>query len=95
LLEGAETVRCEQDRTMKPCKHLDFSQERYGEAATLKSIPGFSCPVQYWERKPEAMPYEGAPRDVQFCGQGRGRINGIFQCYNEGEMHCYVAAESE
>lgn len=22
-------------------------------------------------------------------GAGRGRINGIFQCYNKGEMSCY------
>jgi hypothetical protein len=74
---------------MKPCKHLDFSVERYGEAAELKELPGFSCPVRYWERKPRFAPDSSYPKNVQFCGQGRGRINGIFQCYNDGEMHCY------
>lgn len=76
---------------MKPCKHLDHDLEKYGETCELKSLDGFSCPVKYWERK--EVPYEGAPRRVQFCGAGRGRINGIFDCYNPGEMHCYEPEE--
>jgi hypothetical protein len=72
---------------MKPCKHLDFNLATYGETCTLVTLPGFACPVQHWRRN--QVPYEGAPINVQFCGQGRGRINGIFQCYNEGEMSCY------
>lgn len=72
---------------MKPCKHLDFNEADYAPGCELKTLDGFSCVVRYWERK--NVPYEGAPVKVQFCGQGRGRINGIFQCYNEGEMRCY------
>lgn len=78
---------------MKPCKHLDFDESKYGQTCELVSISGFSCPVQHWKRK--YPPYEGAPINVQFCGQGRGRINGIFQCYNEGEMHCYDPVSDE
>jgi hypothetical protein len=72
---------------MKACKHLDHDEAKYGETCELKTIDNMSCPVKYWKRK--EVPYEGAPVNVQFCGQGRGRINGIFNCYNEGEMSCY------
>jgi hypothetical protein len=75
---------------MNPCKHLDHDEAKYGETCGLKSLEGFSCPVLYWKRK--LVPYEGAPEKVQFCGQGRGRINSIFACYNEGEMSCYEPA---
>ena len=74
---------------MNPCKHLDHTEGNYNQCE-LVTIPGFSCEVKHWKRL--APPYEGAPVNVQFCGQGRGRINGIFQCYNEGEMHCYEPA---
>ena len=70
---------------MSPCKHLDHS-DKYAETCKLQTIERFSETVKYWER--QHLPYEGAPRDVHFCGQGRGRINGIVQCYN-GEMSCY------
>jgi hypothetical protein len=74
---------------MKPCKHLDHSSDFVD--CKLVEINDLSVPVKYWERlKP---PYEGAPINVQFCGLGKGRINGIFQCYNEGEMGCYCAEE--
>lgn len=76
---------------MKPCKHLDHNEATYGETCELKSIDGMSCPVKYWKRK--LVPYEGAPVNVQFCGKGRGRINGIFDCYN-GELPCYEPADS-
>lgn len=72
---------------MKPCKHLDYDEAKYGQQCVIRTIPGFSCEVKYWER--QVVPYEGAPTRVQFCGLGRGRINGIFQCYNPGEMPCY------
>lgn len=78
---------------MKACKHLDYSEERYGESCVLRTLDGFSCPVKYWERSdafvrtPDGQPDN--PRNVQFCAQGRGRINGIFQCYNPGEMSCF------
>lgn len=73
--------------SMAPCTHLDHSEETYGQTCKLRTLDGFSCPVKYWER--QNLPYPDAPRDVQFCGQGRGRINGIFRCYNHGEMSCY------
>lgn len=72
--------------SMAPCKHLDHS-DTYAESYELVQIDSFSCTVKYWQRK--SAPYDGAAKNVQFCGQGRGRINGIFQCYNPGEMHCY------
>lgn len=76
---------------MKPCKHLDHDEATYGATCVLHQIKNFSVPVKYWERK--NLPYPEAPRNVQFCGEGRGRINGIFQCYNPGEMPCYEPAE--
>jgi hypothetical protein len=71
---------------MKPCKHLDFDKTKYEPGCALRELSGFSVPVKYWERL--VVPYDEAPRNVQFCGQGRGRINSIFACYN-GEMSCY------
>ena len=78
---------------MQPCKHLDFDELKYGDGCTLMTIEGFSCEVRHWRRN--VVPYEGAPVNVQFCAQGRGRINGIFQCYNAGEMPCYVVDPTE
>ena len=85
---------------MKPCKHLDYSLERYGGACDLiteKEDPrlrGFSCEVKYWRRKPHMRP-EGAKPNVQFCRR-LGRINEVFCCYNPGEMACYeVESEKE
>lgn len=76
---------------MSPCKHLDHDVEKYGSSCELVEVKSFSTPVFYWRRK--HPPYQGAPVNVQFCGQGRGRINGIFQCYNRGEMPCYQPAD--
>lgn len=75
-----------------PCKHLDYSLEKYSEICTLEMCAPHYPHVRYW-RRGEAWVNNGPgqprnPEKVQFCGQGRGRINGIFQCYN-GEMHCY------
>ena len=72
---------------MKPCKHLYYNVENYPSCTllTLREFP--KCVVKYWRR--DEVPYEGAPVNVQFCGAGRGRINGIFQCYQRGEMSCY------
>lgn len=77
---------------MRPCKHLDFDSD-YTDCEIVE-IPGFSCRVRHWKRgnRWTEPAFEGAdpgPKNVQFCGQGRGRINGIFQCYNKGEMPCY------
>lgn len=76
---------------MHPCKHLDHDEANYGETCTLVTLEDFSVQVKHWRRN--NVPYAGAPVNVQFCGQGRGRINGIFQCYNPGEMHCYERAD--
>lgn len=75
---------------MKACKHLDHNEASY-PSCTLVTLDNFSVQVKHWRRN--ELPYEGAPVNVQFCGAGRGRINGIFQCYNEGEMSCHEAAE--
>ena len=72
---------------MKPCKHLDHEEGKYTNCE-LKTLKGFPCIVKYWERG-EVWTEGGNPRDVQFCGKGRGRINSIFACYNPGEMGCY------
>ena len=78
---------------MKPCKHLDYEGEYID--CKIVEIPGFSCRARYWERGPswtEGPMNEGNPKRVQFCSQ-RGRINGIFQCYNPGEMPCYESVD--
>ncbi len=67
---------------MRACIHLDHNPENY-PSCTLVTLDNFRVQVKHWRRS------EGSPQNVQFCGQGRGRINGIFQCYNEGEMSCY------
>jgi hypothetical protein len=78
------------EKMMKPCKHLDYNKESY-PSCELVEIKGFPCPVKHWKRT--VVPYEGAPVNVQFCK--RGRINGIFQCYNQGEMHCYELLDTD
>jgi hypothetical protein len=77
--------------TVKACKHLDHTTEYIDWE--LKTIPEheFGTEVKYWER--QNIPYEGAAVKDQFCGLGRGRIAGIFQCYN-GEMSCYEAQDA-
>lgn len=68
---------------LAPCKHLDYDESKY-DAELRDCAPDFPH-VKYWYRT--NVPYEDAPRRVQFC-KLRGRVNGIFQCYN-GEMSCY------
>ena len=78
---------------MKPCKHLDYNTQ-YIDCKIIK-VPGYHC-VRYWERGPtwtEGPLNEGNPVAVQFCGKGRGRINGIFQCYSKSGMSCYEPGE--
>jgi len=86
--------------SMAPCKHLDHRECIYGPDIELIEIKvgHFPCQVKHWRRGktwtdngPGEKPN---PANVQFCGAGRGRINGIFQCYNEGEMSCYERAEA-
>lgn len=71
---------------LKPCKFLDYSDSYAGQCTLVTAAPHFPD-VKYWHR--DVVPYDEAPRNVQFCGQGRGRINSIFACYNGG-MHCYA-----
>ena len=72
---------------LKPCRHLDYDTE-YVDCELRSCEPDFP-EVKYWYRL--NVPYENAPRRVQFC-KLRGRINGIFQCYT-GEMPCYEPVE--
>ena len=88
---------------MKPCKHLDYTEGKYTDCELIDEtkdprLEGFSCPVRYWKR-PEYMVDNGPGQkpnrqNVQFCGAGLGRINGIFACYNSGEMPCYATEEA-
>jgi hypothetical protein len=75
-----------------PCKHLDYEEGKYGPDIELRTSP-HNPVVRFWHRGktwtdngPGEKPN---PADVQFCGAGRGRINGILQCYLCGEMSCY------
>ena len=77
---------------MKPCKHLDFSTE-YTDCKIV-TLPGTSVgDIRCWERGPTWLTYEGAPRFVQFCGAGRGRINDPQACYGDGCLRCYEPSE--
>lgn len=67
---------------MKPCKHLDYQRQYRG--CEIKDCSPDYPNVRYWQRN-DTQPGD-APK-VQFC-KLRGRVNGIFQCYN-GEMFCY------
>ncbi len=81
---------------MKGCKNLDYDESHYPRCK-LKSLDDQGFPgVKYWDRfegglitAEEISKFPNTPIKVQFCGLGRGRINGIFQCYNLGEMYCY------
>src|SRR3990167_6442853 len=74
-----------------PCKHLDYTEGRYTDCEIRTCEPHYPL-VRYWHRGEKWT--DNGPKctanlaKVQFCGAGRGRIDGIFQCYN-GEMHCY------
>lgn len=71
----------------KPCIHLDY-ESNYPSCTLCTAAPYFPN-VRYWKRN--EVPYQGAPVKVQFCKQ-RGRINGIFACY-QGELPCYEPAK--
>jgi len=77
---------------MKPCKHLDYTEGKYRDCTIqhASGIPG----VRYWLRGETWTNGGRNPDKVQFCGQGRGRINGVLACYN-GEMSCYEPEEAE
>ena len=80
-----------------PCKYLDYAEGKYTDCQ-IKTLAPHYPQVRFWQRGERwtAGPSAGSPpgpRDVQFCGQGRGRINGILQCYLPGEMSCYRPAD--
>jgi hypothetical protein len=69
-----------------PCKHLDHNPDNY-PSCELKTCEPMMPEIKYFERK---STYEGCPTKVQFCGQGRGRINAVFDCYEgPGPCGCY------
>ena len=83
---------------MKPCRHLDFTEGNFMDCTLIDISDQFdkaSGPVRYWQRGKRwtdaGKGQPSNPMNVQFCGAGRGRISGIFQCYNSGEMRCYEA----
>jgi hypothetical protein len=76
-----------------PCRHLDYTEGKY-TGCEIVEVPGFSCRVRYWKRGPEWTENGKNPEKVQFCGVGRGRINGVFECYN-GELGCYYPEGKE
>jgi hypothetical protein len=80
---------------LKPCKHLDYDESQYSQCK-LKSLDEEGFPgVKYWDRfeggfvtEAELKRFPNTATKVQFC-KLRGRINGIFDCYNPNEMSCY------
>ena len=77
---------------MKPCKNLDYTEGKFGPDIELHYCAPPYQNVRFWLRS-ELWINNGkneprSPQNVQFCGAGRGRINGIFDCYT-GEMSCY------
>ena len=67
---------------MKPCKHLDYTEGRYGPDIELRSCAPHYPDVRYWQRGPlwtDNGPGEPSnPAKCQFCSAGRGRIPGVF-----------------
>lgn len=71
---------------MKPCKHLDYD-EQYPGCEIIDLSPDYQN-VKYWHRL--ILPDEASPTKVQFCKRF-GRINGIFDCYQDGPFRCHEA----
>lgn len=83
---------------MKACKHLDHTPGKYGPDIELCTLAPHYPKVKFW-RRGEKWTNNGPgerpnPRDVQFCGNGRGRINDKLSCYL-GELPCYEPQEEE
>ena len=79
-----------------PCKNLDYSDE-YAWSCELRTLADVGEPqVRYWERKNSHCKNGKLPRNVQFCGLGRGRINSITDCYTApGPVGCYSPERKE
>ena len=69
------------------CKHLDYTVDKYEDCTIQTCAPDYP-EVRFWLRG-KRWTDGGNPAKVQFCGAGRGRINGVFQCYIRGELPCY------
>jgi len=86
--------------SMAPCRNLDYTEGKFTHCEIIEITDQFllaACRIRYWKRGEQWLAGPGGtrnPQNVQFCGAGRGRINGIFQCYNPGEMSCYEAEET-
>ena len=72
-----------------PCKHLDYDEATYGETCKIETCAPHFPQVRYWARDDRWTEGGKNPRNVQFCGAGRGRINSIFDCYQQGVQPCY------
>ena len=83
---------------LRPCKHLDYDGTYMG--CTIETCAPHFPNVRYWLRD-ERWTNNGPgqppnPAKVQFCGAGRGRLNSIFDCYQEpGPMGCYEPKSPE
>ena len=73
---------------MRACKHLDYTEGKYGPDITLQILDGFDVEVKYWLRGAVWTDGGANPAKVQFC-KLRGRINDPFSCYNIGERSCH------
>ena len=86
---------------MKPCKHLDYTKGKFIDCELMdisSQFPEISGGVRYWARGERWLAGPGPdrnPKNVQFCGAGRGRVNGILQCYTARGMSCYEAEEEK
>jgi hypothetical protein len=79
---------------VKPCIHLDHEDGKFTDC-TLEDCAPHYPDVKFWRRGEVWLDRDESgratnPEKVQFC-KLRGRINGIFGCYN-GEMCCYEPA---
>ena len=82
--------------TLIPCRHLDHEEGKFGPDVTLETCAPHYPDVKFWRRGsrwtdngPGEKPN---PSQVQFC-KLRGRINGIFDCYQKSEMPCHEPLE--
>ncbi|MEY2875279.1 MAG: hypothetical protein RLZZ373_2650 [Pseudomonadota bacterium] len=76
-----------------PCKHLDYQEGKYGPDIELQRLgPPYEY-VRFWKRGERwtnnGPGHDQNPANVQFCGQGRGQINSILNCYDGSQGHCY------
>ena len=72
-----------------PCKYINHDPSHY-PAGELKTCAPLMPDVKYFERKVLLL---GSATKVQFCGRGKGVIDGIFGCY--GELPCHQPATLE